>query len=159
MKMNFVNTILISAISNSEAYRRLRVPQGSRKLAVNSALSPPTRIAHLLCFAWRIFSLRLLYEVNTKTGGPNGSIRNEELAGVVAVEVTSGPTINFGPGKKGRAHPERSGFDRPWTMDHGPLRFDNHIIYHDANYTTVKKIFCLVLENLIIELIMLNWIF
>ncbi|KAJ8631595.1 hypothetical protein MRB53_024918 [Persea americana] len=74
------------------------------------------------------------YDVNTKTGGPNGSIRNEEeyrhgsnnglkisidlceevkkkipkityadlyqLAGVVAVEVTGGPTIDFCPGRK-----------------------------------------------------------
>ncbi|KAF8377808.1 hypothetical protein HHK36_031193 [Tetracentron sinense] len=74
------------------------------------------------------------YDVNTKTGGPNGSIRNEEeykhssnkglktaidlceevkakhpkityadlyqLAGVVAVEVTGGPTIDFIPGRK-----------------------------------------------------------
>ncbi|XP_077219538.1 ascorbate peroxidase 3 [Tasmannia lanceolata] len=74
------------------------------------------------------------YDVNTKTGGPNGSIRNEEeskhgsnnglqiaidlcgevkkkhpsityadlyqLAGVVAVEVTGGPTIDFVPGRK-----------------------------------------------------------
>ncbi|XP_068639746.1 L-ascorbate peroxidase 3-like [Aristolochia californica] len=141
------------------------------------------------------------YDVHTKTGGPNGSIRNEEeikhganngldialkfceqlkakhpkityadlyqLAGVVAVEVTGGPTIDFVPGRKdslaspregrlpdakqgaqhlrdifyrmgltdndiialsgahtlGRAHPERSGFDGPWTRD--PLKFDN----------------------------------
>nr|QCQ29401.1 ascorbate peroxidase [Camellia fraterna] len=141
------------------------------------------------------------YDVNTKTGGPNGSIRNEEeythgsnnglkiaidfcedikvkhpkityadlyqLAGVVAVEVTGGPTIDFVPGRKdskispkegrlpnatkgvphlrdifyrmglsdkdivalsgghtlGRAHPERSGFDGPWTKE--PLKFDN----------------------------------
>ncbi|KAE9616462.1 putative L-ascorbate peroxidase [Lupinus albus] len=141
------------------------------------------------------------YDANTKTGGPNGSIRNEEeyshgsnnglkkaidfceevkskhprityadlyqLAGVVAVEVTGGPTINFVPGRRdskispkegrlpdakkgvphlrdifyrmglsdreivalsgahtlGRAHPERSGFDGPWTED--PLKFDN----------------------------------
>ena len=141
------------------------------------------------------------YDVKTKTGGPNGSIRNEEeyshgsnnglkiaidfceeikskhpkityadlyqLAGVVAVEVTGGPTINFVPGRKdskispkegrlpnatkgvphlkdifyrmglsdkdivalsgghtlGRAHPERSGFDGPWTRE--PLKFDN----------------------------------
>ncbi|CAL0334197.1 unnamed protein product [Lupinus luteus] len=141
------------------------------------------------------------YDVNTKTGGPNGSIRTEEeyshgsnnglkkaidfceevkvkhpkityadlyqLAGVVAVEVTGGPTINFVPGRRdskispkegrlpdakkgvphlrdifyrmglsdkdivalsgghtlGRAHPERSGFDGPWTED--PLKFDN----------------------------------
>ncbi|CAA0807749.1 L-ascorbate peroxidase 3- peroxisomal [Striga hermonthica] len=141
------------------------------------------------------------YDVNTKTGGPNGSIRNEEecahgansglkiaidfceqvkskcprityadlyqLAGVVAVEVTGGPTIDFVPGRKdskispkegrlpnatkgvphlrevfyrmglsdkdivalsgghtlGRAHPERSGFDGPWTAE--PLKFDN----------------------------------
>ncbi|KAL7206952.1 hypothetical protein ACSBR2_019618 [Camellia fascicularis] len=141
------------------------------------------------------------YDVNTRTGGPNGSIRNEEeythgsnnglkiaidfcedikvkhpkityadlyqLAGVVAVEVTGGPTIDFVPGRKdskispkegrlpnatkgvphlrdifyrmglsdkdivalsgghtlGRAHPERSGFDGPWTTE--PLKFDN----------------------------------
>ncbi|GMJ12696.1 ascorbate peroxidase 3 [Hibiscus trionum] len=141
------------------------------------------------------------YDVSTKTGGPNGSIRNEEeythgannglnialdfcedvkdkhpkityadlyqLAGVVAVEVTGGPTIDFVPGRKdsnicpkegrlpdakrgaphlrdifyrmglsdkdivalsgghtlGRAHPERSGFDGPWTNE--PLKFDN----------------------------------
>ncbi|KAG9442696.1 hypothetical protein H6P81_018550 [Aristolochia fimbriata] len=141
------------------------------------------------------------YDVHTKTGGPNGSIRNEEeirhgansglhialnlceqvkekhpkityadlyqLAGVVAVEVTGGPTIEFVPGRKdslaspregrlpdakqgaqhlrdifyrmgltdrdivalsgahtlGRGHPDRSGFDGPWTRD--PLKFDN----------------------------------
>nr|ACU24524.1 unknown [Glycine max] len=141
------------------------------------------------------------YDAKTKTGGPNGSIRNEEeyshgannglkkaidfcqevkakypkityadlfqLAGVVAVEVTGGPTIDFVPGRRdskvspnegrlpdakkgvphlrdifyrmgltdrdivalsgghtlGRAHPERSGFDGPWTED--PLKFDN----------------------------------
>ncbi|KAK6916715.1 hem peroxidase [Dillenia turbinata] len=141
------------------------------------------------------------YDVSTKTGGPNGSIRNEEeyshgsnnglkialdyceeikskhprityadlyqLAGVVAVEVTGGHTVDFVPGRKdsnvcpkegrlpdankgaphlrdifyrmglsdkdivalsgghtlGRAHPERSGFDGPWTKD--PLKFDN----------------------------------
>ena len=74
------------------------------------------------------------YDVNTKTGGPNGSIRTEEeyshgsnnglkiaidfceeikskhprityadlyqLAGVVAVEVTGGPTVDFVPGRK-----------------------------------------------------------
>ncbi|XP_077246601.1 L-ascorbate peroxidase 3-like [Tasmannia lanceolata] len=141
------------------------------------------------------------YDVNTKTGGPNGSIRNDEeikhgsnkgleiaidlceqvkakrprityadlyqLSGVVAVEVTGGPTIDFVPGRKdslaspkegrlpdakqgskhlrdifyrmglcdkdivalsgahtlGRAHPQRSDFDGPWTKD--PLKFDN----------------------------------
>ncbi|RVW38553.1 L-ascorbate peroxidase 3 [Vitis vinifera] len=141
------------------------------------------------------------YDVHTKTGGPNGSIRTEEeyshgsnnglkiaidfceevkskypkityadlyqLAGVVAVEITGGPTIDFVPGRKdsmispkegrlpdakkgvshlrdifyrmglsgkdivalsgghtlGRAHPERSGFDGPWTKN--PLKFDN----------------------------------
>ncbi|KAA8531998.1 hypothetical protein F0562_006860 [Nyssa sinensis] len=132
------------------------------------------------------------YDAETRTGGPNGSIRNEEeynhssnnglkiaidlcepvkakcpkityadlyqLAGLVAVEVTGGPTIDFIPGRKdlmdspkegrlpdakqgpshlrdvfyrmglsdkdiGRAHPERSGFDGPWTKD--PLKFDN----------------------------------
>lgn len=90
-----------------------------------------------------------------------------QLAGVVAVEVTGGPTVNFVPGRRdskvctrdgrlpdakqgvshlrdifyrmgltdkdivalsgahtlGRAHPERSGFDGPWTED--PLKFDN----------------------------------
>ncbi|RDX79994.1 L-ascorbate peroxidase 3, partial [Mucuna pruriens] len=74
------------------------------------------------------------YDVKTKTGGPNGSIRNDQelnhyankgikiavdfceqvkakhpklsyadlyqLAGVVAVEVTGGPTIDFIPGRK-----------------------------------------------------------
>ncbi|KAJ6765911.1 L-ASCORBATE PEROXIDASE 4 PEROXISOMAL-RELATED [Salix purpurea] len=74
------------------------------------------------------------YDKNTKTGGANGSIRNEEecshgsnnglklaidfceevkakhpkityadlyqLAGVVAVEVTGGPTIDFVPGRR-----------------------------------------------------------
>ncbi|KAL8248410.1 hypothetical protein R6Q59_005278 [Mikania micrantha] len=74
------------------------------------------------------------YDMNTKTGGPNGSIRTEEeyshgsnnglkiaidfceeikskhprityadlyqLAGVVAVEVTGGPTVDFVPGRK-----------------------------------------------------------
>ncbi|KAJ7517308.1 hypothetical protein O6H91_21G018000 [Diphasiastrum complanatum] len=74
------------------------------------------------------------YDVNTKTGGPNGSIRSEreythganaglkiaidfceqikakypnityadlyQLAGVVAVEVTGGPTVDFVPGRK-----------------------------------------------------------
>ncbi|KAJ8572200.1 hypothetical protein K7X08_008711 [Anisodus acutangulus] len=141
------------------------------------------------------------YDSKSKTGGPNGSIRNEEefthgannglkialdfceavkskhpkityadlyqLAGVVAVEVTGGPTVDFVPGRKdskistkegrlpdakqgvphlkdvfyrmglsdkdivalsgahtlGRAHPERSGFDGPWTKE--PLKFDN----------------------------------
>ncbi|XP_043709300.1 L-ascorbate peroxidase 3 [Telopea speciosissima] len=141
------------------------------------------------------------YDVNTNTGGPNGSIRNQEeymhgsnnglkiaidlceevkakhpkityadlyqLAGVVSVEVTGGPTIDFVPGRKdslaspkegrlpdakkgvqhlrdifyrmglndkdivalsgghtlGRAHPERSGFEGPWTKE--PLKFDN----------------------------------
>ncbi|CAN6680487.1 unnamed protein product [Malus baccata var. baccata] len=90
-----------------------------------------------------------------------------QLAGVVAVEVTGGPTIEFVPGRKdslespeegrlpdakkgashlkdifyrmglsdkdivalsgahtlGRAHPERSGFEGPWTNE--PLKFDN----------------------------------
>ncbi|KAB2602731.1 L-ascorbate peroxidase 3 [Pyrus ussuriensis x Pyrus communis] len=141
------------------------------------------------------------YDAKSKTGGPNGSIRNEEeyshgsnnglkkaidfceevkskhprityadlyqLAGVVAVEVTGGPAIDFSPGRKdskispkegrlpdskrgaphlrekfyrmglsdkdivalsgghtlGRAHPDRSGFDGPWTKE--PLQFDN----------------------------------
>lgn len=141
------------------------------------------------------------YDSATKTGGPNGSIKNEEeyrhssntglkfaldlceevkgkhpkvsyadlyqLAGVVAVEVTGGPSIDFIPGRKdsdespkegrlpdanqgalhlrdvfyrmglsdkdivalsgghtlGRAHPERSGFEGPWTKE--PLKFDN----------------------------------
>ncbi|KAF8011430.1 hypothetical protein BT93_J1903 [Corymbia citriodora subsp. variegata] len=74
------------------------------------------------------------YDATTKTGGPNGSIRNEaelnhsnnkglkfavdlceevkasypkisyadlyQLAGIVAVEITGGPSINFVPGRK-----------------------------------------------------------
>ncbi|MCI10644.1 L-ascorbate peroxidase peroxisomal-like, partial [Trifolium medium] len=76
------------------------------------------------------------YDAKTRTGGPNGSIRNQlelnhaankglktavelcgteevkvkhpkisyadlyQLAGVVAVEVTGGPTIHFVPGRK-----------------------------------------------------------
>ncbi|KAI5071054.1 hypothetical protein GOP47_0013305 [Adiantum capillus-veneris] len=141
------------------------------------------------------------FDVKTKTGGANGSIRSEQeyshganaglktaidfceqfkskypnltyadlyqLAGVVAVEITGGPTIEFIPGRKdslaspregrlpdatkgqqhlrdifyrmglsdkdivalsgahtlGRGHPERSGFEGPWT--HQPLKFDN----------------------------------
>ncbi|XP_051139483.1 probable L-ascorbate peroxidase 4, peroxisomal [Andrographis paniculata] len=77
------------------------------------------------------------YDAKTKTGGPNGSIRNEveymhaanngikiaidlceeiklkhpkityadlyQLAGVVAVELTGGPTIDFAPGRKDSA--------------------------------------------------------
>ncbi|GAV64839.1 LOW QUALITY PROTEIN: peroxidase domain-containing protein [Cephalotus follicularis] len=77
------------------------------------------------------------YDANTKTGGPNGSIRNQheyehsannglktaidfceevkakhpkisyadlyQLAGVVAVEVTGGPIIDFVPGRKARS--------------------------------------------------------
>ncbi|KAH0852589.1 hypothetical protein HID58_093888 [Brassica napus] len=46
-----------------------------------------------------------------------------QLAGVVAVEVTGGPAIHFTPGRKGRAHKERSDFEGPWTRD--PLKFDN----------------------------------
>ncbi|KAH9662648.1 L-ascorbate peroxidase 3 [Citrus sinensis] len=90
-----------------------------------------------------------------------------QLAGVVAVEVTGGPAIDFAPGRKdssespeegrlpdaaqgvshlrdifyrmglsdkdivalsgghtlGRAHPERSGYEGPWTKE--PLKFDN----------------------------------
>ncbi|CAN1226804.1 L-ascorbate peroxidase 3 [Linum perenne] len=46
-----------------------------------------------------------------------------QLAGVVAVEVTGGPQIDFVPGRKGRAHQERSGFDGAWTKE--PFKFDN----------------------------------
>ncbi|EAZ09904.1 hypothetical protein OsI_32199 [Oryza sativa Indica Group] len=71
-----------------------------------------------------------------------------QLAGVVAVEVTGGPTVDFVPGRRvnemthqfarekdvflmrrkdcfsqGKAHPERSGFDGAWTKE--PLKFDN----------------------------------
>ncbi|GMN48720.1 hypothetical protein TIFTF001_017888 [Ficus carica] len=118
------------------------------------------------------------YDAKLKTGGPNGSIRNEEeythgsnnglkKAIDFCVEVTGGPTVAFVPGRKdskispkegrlpdakqgaphlrdifyrmglsdkdivalsgghtlGRAHPERSGFDGPWTTE--PLKFDN----------------------------------
>ncbi|KAG1360974.1 L-ascorbate peroxidase 3 [Cocos nucifera] len=51
------------------------------------------------------------YDVNTKTGGPNGSIRHEEeyihgsnaglkIAIDLCVEVTGGPTIDFVPGRR-----------------------------------------------------------
>ncbi|KAL3844999.1 hypothetical protein ACJIZ3_002402 [Penstemon smallii] len=55
------------------------------------------------------------YDAKTKTGGPNGSIRREaeykhaannglkiaiDLSGVVAVEITGGPNIDFVPGRK-----------------------------------------------------------
>ncbi|XP_050229398.1 L-ascorbate peroxidase 3, partial [Mercurialis annua] len=83
------------------------------------------------------------YDAKTKTGGPNGSIRNEreynheannglkiaidlceqikakhpkisyadlyQLAGVVAVEITGGPTINFVPGRKDSAQSPEEG--------------------------------------------------
>ncbi|RWR81712.1 putative L-ascorbate peroxidase 4 [Cinnamomum micranthum f. kanehirae] len=97
------------------------------------------------------------YDVNTKTGGPNGSIRNEEeckhgsnnglkisidlceevkkknpkityadlyqLAGVVAVEITGGPTVEFCPGRKdslvspkeGRLPDAKQGFSTLWS--------------------------------------------
>ncbi|XWS55084.1 hypothetical protein CRYUN_Cryun10bG0145100 [Craigia yunnanensis] len=157
------------------------------------------------------------YDVTTKTGGPNGSVRKEEeythgsnsglkiaidfceevkakhpkityadlyqLAGVVAVEVTGGPTIDFVPGRKdsnicpkegrlpdakkgaphlrdifyrmglsdkdivalsgghtlGRAHPERSGFDGPWTNE--PLTFDNsYFNLYEVYYYCTKEL-------------------
>ncbi|EXB37689.1 L-ascorbate peroxidase 2 [Morus notabilis] len=46
-----------------------------------------------------------------------------QLAGVVAVEVTGGPEIPFHPGRPGRCHKDRSGFEGPWTTN--PLIFDN----------------------------------
>ncbi|XP_024032786.1 L-ascorbate peroxidase 3 isoform X2 [Morus notabilis] len=83
------------------------------------------------------------YDVKTKTGGPNGSIRNRkdlshpantglkmaldlcenvkakhkiityadlyQLAGVVAVEVTGGPSIDFVPGRKDSNQPPEEG--------------------------------------------------
>ncbi|XP_076945285.1 putative L-ascorbate peroxidase 4, peroxisomal [Bidens hawaiensis] len=83
------------------------------------------------------------YDVNTKTGGPNGSIRTQEeyshgsnnglkiaidfceeikskhprityadlyqLAGVVAVEVTGGPTVDFVPGRKDSTNSPKEG--------------------------------------------------
>ncbi|KAL3814019.1 hypothetical protein ACJIZ3_015287 [Penstemon smallii] len=54
-----------------------------------------------------------------------------QLAGVVVVEVTGSPTVNFVPGRKdsnispkeGRLPDARKGFDGPWTAE--PLKFDN----------------------------------
>ncbi|KAL0891541.1 hypothetical protein Bca101_015524 [Brassica carinata] len=109
------------------------------------------------------FSDQLLYAARVSYAPPMIRL----LAGVVAVEVTGGPDISFQPGRKdsnvcpregrlpdakkdfqhlrdvfyrmglsdkdivalsgghtlGRAHPERSGFDGPWTQE--PLKFDN----------------------------------
>ncbi|CAN1775681.1 L-ascorbate peroxidase 2, cytosolic [Linum perenne] len=97
------------------------------------------------------------FDVETKSGGPFGTIRHQEelaheanngldiavgllepikeqfpilsyadfyqLAGVVAVEITGGPEIPFHPGRPGKCHQERSGFEGPWTAN--PLIFDN----------------------------------
>ncbi|KAL0334584.1 UNVERIFIED_CONTAM: L-ascorbate peroxidase 3 [Sesamum radiatum] len=86
------------------------------------------------------------YDVNTKTGGPNGSIRNEEEythganSGLkIALDFCGVPHLKevfyrmglsdkdivalSGGHTLGRAHPERSGFDGPWTKE--PLKFDN----------------------------------
>ncbi|CAN1249424.1 L-ascorbate peroxidase, cytosolic [Linum perenne] len=46
-----------------------------------------------------------------------------QLAGVVAVEITGGPDVPFHPGREGRCHKERSGFEGAWTSN--PLIFDN----------------------------------
>ncbi|CAN1276526.1 Probable L-ascorbate peroxidase 4, peroxisomal [Linum perenne] len=86
------------------------------------------------------------YDKNTKTGGPNGSIRNDEelahgansglkialdfcgsihlkdvfhrmgLSDKDIVALSGGHTL-------GKAHSNRSGFDGPWTKE--PLKFDN----------------------------------
>ncbi|CAI0557718.1 unnamed protein product [Linum tenue] len=86
------------------------------------------------------------YDKSTRTGGPNGSIRNdEELAhgansGLkIALGFCGSPHLKdvfyrmglsdkeivalSGGHTLGRAHPERSGFDGPWTKE--PLKFDN----------------------------------
>ncbi|GMN29038.1 hypothetical protein TIFTF001_002267 [Ficus carica] len=75
------------------------------------------------------------YDIKTKTGGPNGSIRNRtELRhsannGLkIAVDLceqvkAKHPRITYADLYQGSAHQERSGFDGPWTKD--PLKFDN----------------------------------
>ncbi|KAJ8533703.1 hypothetical protein K7X08_007027 [Anisodus acutangulus] len=100
-------------------------------------------------------------------------------SGVVAVEVTGGPTVHFVPGRRdskispregrlpdakqgvphlkevfrmglsdkdivalsgghtlGRAHPERSGFDGPWTKE--PLKFDKRELLNEENEGQLK---------------------
>nr|DAD41650.1 TPA_asm: hypothetical protein HUJ06_015973 [Nelumbo nucifera] len=135
-------------------------------LNVNASSSPlhePLLVKYLYCSEERVF---FLFD-NLKIEQLILNALQLQLAGVVAVEVTGGPTIDFVPGRKdsnispkegrlpdakqgvkhlrdvfyrmglsdkdivalsgghtlGRAHPERSGFDGPWTKE--PLKFDN----------------------------------
>lgn len=196
--MNTQNSIekkaMAAPIVNAEYVKEINKARRDLRSIISSKNCAPI----MLRLAWHDAGT---YDAQTKTGGPNGSIRNEEeythgansglkialelcegvkakhpkityadlyqLAGVVAVEVTGGPDISFQPGRKdsnvcpregrlpdakkdfqhlrdvfyrmglsdkdiialsgghtlGRAHPERSGFDGPWTQE--PLKFDN----------------------------------
>ncbi|CAN7015949.1 unnamed protein product [Brassica rapa subsp. trilocularis] len=185
---------MAAPIVNAEYVKEINKARGDLRSIISSKNCAPI----MLRLAWHDAGT---YDAQSKTGGPNGSIRNEEeythgantglkialelcegvkakhpkityadlyqLAGVVAVEVTGGPEISFQPGRKdsnvcpregrlpdakkdfqhlrdvfyrmglsdkdivalsgghtlGRAHPERSGFDGPWTQE--PLKFDN----------------------------------
>ncbi|KAF8090514.1 hypothetical protein N665_0475s0048 [Sinapis alba] len=185
---------MAAPIVNAEYMKEINKARRDLRSIISSKSCAPI----MLRLAWHDAGT---YDAQSKTGGPNGSIRNEEeythgansglkialelcegvkakhpkityadlyqLAGVVAVEVTGGPDISFQPGRKdsnvcpregrlpdakknfqhlrdvfyrmglsdkdivalsgghtlGRAHPERSGFDGPWTQE--PLKFDN----------------------------------
>lgn len=192
--MTIEKKAMAAPIVNAEYVKEINKARRDLRSIISSKNCAPI----MLRLAWHDAGT---YDAQTKTGGPNGSIRNEEeythgansglkialelcegvkakhpkityadlyqLAGVVAVEVTGGPDISFQPGRKdsnvcpregrlpdakkdfqhlrdvfyrmglsdkdivalsgghtlGRAHPERSGFDGPWTQE--PLKFDN----------------------------------
>ncbi|KAJ8545728.1 hypothetical protein K7X08_018311 [Anisodus acutangulus] len=185
---------MAAAIVDAEYLKEIEKARRDLRALISSKNCAPI----MLRLAWHDAGT---YDATTKTGGPDGSIRNEveykhaansgltiaidlceeikarhpkityadlyQLAGVVAVEVTGGPTVDFVPGRKdsssspeegrlpdakqgpphlrdvfyrmgladkdmvalsgghtlGRAHPDRSGFDGPWTKE--PLKFDN----------------------------------
>ncbi|KAJ4966824.1 hypothetical protein NE237_018673 [Protea cynaroides] len=189
-----IDTTMAAPVVDAEYFKEIEKARRDLRALISSKNCAPI----MLRLAWHDAGT---YDVTTNTGGPNGSIRNEEehmhssnnglkiaidlceevkakhpkityadlyqLAGVVAVEVTGGPTIDFVPGRKdslvspkegrlpdakqgvkhlrdvfyrmglndkdivalsgghtlGRAHPERSGFEGPWTKE--PLKFDN----------------------------------